>query len=58
MGMTEQLRDFLQEEEGSGVIEVLLIIVVIISLVLLFKNQLTSLVGTILSKITSQANGV
>ena len=56
--MLQELQAFWQEEDGAGVVEVLLILVVIISLVLLFKNQLTGLVGTILSKITSQANGV
>ncbi|MCR4752473.1 MAG: holin, BlyA family protein, partial [Eubacterium sp.] len=35
-----------------------LIIVVLIGLVIIFKNQLTSLVQNILEKITSQSNSV
>ncbi|MCC8044040.1 MAG: holin, BlyA family protein [Clostridiales bacterium] len=49
---------FLKEEEGVGVVEIILILVVLISLVLIFKEQLTSIVNTIFSKITSQSNSV
>ena len=51
-------RDFLTEEDGVGVVEIILILVVLISLVVIFKKQLTSLVNSILSKITSQSNGI
>lgn len=43
---------------GMGTVEIILIIVVLISLVIIFKTQLTSLVQTIFSKITSQANSI
>jgi Flp pilus assembly pilin Flp len=52
------LRSFLNEEEGVGVVEIILILVVLISLVLIFKKQLTSIVNNIFSKITSQSNSV
>ncbi len=52
------MRAFLTEEDGVGVVEIILILVVLISLVILFKNQLTSLVTSILGKITSQSNSV
>jgi len=52
------VRAFLQEEDGIGVVEVILILVVLIGLVIIFKKQLTSLVNSIFSKITSQSNGV
>ncbi len=48
----------LLEEDGMGTVEVILIIVVLISLVIIFKSQLTSLVNTIFAKITSQANSI
>lgn len=54
----DHIRAFLQEEEGVGVVEIILILVVLISLVLIFKEQLTSIVNTIFSKITSQSNSV
>ena len=52
------LRDFLLEEDGLGTIEVVLILLVLIGLVVLFKDQLTSLVGTLLSKVTQQSNSI
>lgn len=48
----------LHEEEGIGVVEVILILVVLIGLVLIFKNQLISLVETIFAKITSESSGI
>lgn len=49
---------FFKEEDGMGVVEVVLIIIVLIGLVIIFKKQITSLVNTILSKMTSQAKQI
>ena len=48
----------LQDESGLSVIEMLLILVVIIALVLIFKNQLVNLVNVIFDKITSESVGI
>lgn len=53
-----QIRAFLKEEDGVGVVEIILILVVLISLVLIFKSQLTSLVTSIFGKIVSQSGTV
>lgn len=37
---------FWKEEEGIGVVEIILILVVLIALVLLFKNKITSVVNS------------
>lgn len=52
------LREFLQEEDGMGTVEIILIIVVLIGLVIIFKTQLRSLVETVFEKITSDSNTV
>ena len=52
------VKEFLQEEDAVGVVEIILILVVLICLVMIFKEQLTSLVKTILSKITKQSNSI
>lgn len=49
-------RDFLWEEDGMGTVEVILIIVVLVGLVVLFKNQITAIVQNLFSKITSQVD--
>ena len=53
-----RLKQVVQEEDGIGVVEVILILVVLIGLVLIFKSQLTSLVETIFEKITSESSGI
>ena len=50
------MREFLWEEDAVGVVEIILILVVLIALI--FKDQLTSLVKNILSKITKQSNSI
>ena len=51
-------REFVAEEDAVGVVEIILILVVLIGLVIIFKEQLTSLVKNILSKITKQSNSI
>lgn len=58
MKLRKIIHNFLWEEDGMGTVEVILIIVVLISLVIIFKSQLTSLVNTIFTKITNQANTI
>lgn len=48
----------LRDNSGLSVIEMLLILVVIIALILIFKNQLIDLVNTIFDKITSESAGI
>lgn len=48
----------LKNNEGIGVVEVILILVVLIGLVLIFKSQLTALVNSIFQKITSESSGI
>ena len=54
----EELRSFAEDDEAVGVVEVILILVVMIGLVLIFKDHLTKLVKQILTKIASQSNSV
>lgn len=52
------MKDFWMEEDAVGVVEIILILVVLIGLVIIFKDQLTSLVTKLLSKITKQSNSI
>ena len=54
----KSFRQFLKEEDGMGTVEIILIIVVLIGLVAIFKKQITSLVNSIMRKITSTANSI
>ena len=54
----ELAKGFAAEEDAVGVVEIILILVVLISLVIIFKEQLTALVKKILTKITKQSNTI
>ena len=53
-----QLKRFLMEEDGVGVIEVVLILVVLIGLVIVFKTQINKLLTGIFTEINKQATEV
>ena len=53
-----RIREFLLEEDGVGVIEVVLILVVLIGLVIVFKSQINKLLTSIFSVITKQSKEV
>lgn len=52
------IKDLLREEDGMGTVEIILIIVVLIGLVVIFKKQITTVLNTILRKISSSANSI
>ena len=52
------VRNFWVEDDGIGVIEVVLILVVLIGLVIIFKGRITSLLNDIFSQINSQSKEV
>ena len=54
MNKLKTFRQFLAEEDGMGTVEVILIIVVLVGLVIIFKEKITEIVNSIFSKITSQ----
>ena len=56
--MRKRWKEFVRDESGIGVVEMILILVVLIALVLIFKSQLTSLVGTIFDKNSTQSGRV
>ncbi|MBE5915306.1 MAG: holin, BlyA family protein [Pseudobutyrivibrio ruminis] len=54
----QKIKNFIEEEDGIGTVEMILILVVLIGLVLIFKDQLTSLVNSIFKTINEQAKRV
>ena len=53
-----KLRSILLDDSGLSVVEMILILVVIIALVLIFKNQLITLVNQIFQKIFNDSAGI
>ena len=58
MELKKLAKNFVEEEDAVGVVEIILILLVLIGLVILFKEQLTDLVKNILSKVTKQSNTI
>ena len=58
MGYNAEIREFFEDESGVGVIEIVLILVVLIGLVIIFKNQINKLLETIFKQVNSQSKEV
>ena len=58
MEIKRELRSFLAEEDGGGVIEGVLILVVLIGLVIIFKKQITTLLENVFKEINKQSKEV
>ncbi|MBQ2804006.1 MAG: hypothetical protein IJF07_08930 [Lachnospiraceae bacterium] len=51
-------KNLLTQEDGMGTVEIILIIVVLVGLVIIFKEQITDIVESIFKKITSQTKKI
>lgn len=58
MKLCEDMKALLKEEDGIGVIEVVLILVVLIGLVIIFKKQINTLLENVFKEINSQSKEV
>ncbi len=54
----KMIRRFLSEDDGMGVVEVILIIVVLVAMVAIFKEQIKTLVENIWNSINKDAKGI
>ena len=54
----KQKNGFLKDNRGVGVVEVILILVILIGLVLIFKSEIESLVGTVFDAISGKTNTI
>lgn len=58
MNHLKGFREFVREEEGMGTVEIILIIVVLVGLVILFKEQITKIVNSLFDKIASRTDKI
>ena len=56
--MWNKMKQLIKDEQGITTVEIILILVVLIALVLIFKEQMTDIVNNIFKTITSQSNKV
>ena len=58
MKLGKEIREFWKDEQGVGVIELVLVLVVLIGLGIFFKKQITTLLQNIFKEINSQSKEV
>jgi len=51
-------RNFYEDESAVGVVELILILVVLIGLVVIFRDQLTTIIGSIFERIATDSAGI
>ena len=51
-------KEFLEEEDGVGVVEIILILVILIGIVLIFKNNITEIVESAFDKINGDSESI
>ncbi len=56
--MGQRFKKFWQDENGVGVVEIILILVVLIMLVVIFREQITEIVKTAFSKINENSSTI
>ena len=58
MELRNEWKAFMEEDQGVGGIELVLVLVVLIGLVIIFKKQITTLLENIFKEINSQSKEV
>ena len=56
--LIDRARSFWKDEDGMGTVEIILIIVVLIGLVIVFKQQINGIVESVFQTITKEKNAV
>lgn len=56
--MINKIKEFMQDERGITSVEIILILVILIGLVLIFKEQMTELVNNIFKTITTKSGTI
>lgn len=56
--MTKVIKDFWYEEDGIGVVEIILILVVLIMLIVIFREQITKIVKSAFEQINGGSDKI
>lgn len=54
--LTDKIKEIIKDESGMGVIEIVLIILVLVGLALVFKNQISAVANGVYDSIKEQVN--
>lgn len=54
----KEIKQFIQEEDAIGVVEIILILVILVGLVVIFKDNITKIVKSAFKTITEDTNEI
>ena len=58
LGKEENMNDFLTDENGASVVEVILILVILIAIVLIFKDKISAIVEKAFKNIKGDSDSI
>lgn len=56
--MKDTMESFREDQSGIGVVEIILILVILIGLVLIFKNQITAIINNAFDAINADSSAI
>ena len=54
----KNIQNFIREEDGIGTVEIILILVILLMLIVIFRNQITSIISEAFNKINGSAKTI
>lgn len=58
MNMKDRMRKFIKDNSGIGIVEIILILVILIALIVIFREKITAIVNTAFTNIQNDSNTI
>ena len=58
MNMKDRMRKFIKDNSGIGIVEIILILVILIALIVTFREKITAIVNTAFTNIQNDSNTI
>lgn len=58
MNMKDRMRKFIKDNSGIGIVEIILILVILIALIVIFREKITAMVNTAFTNIQNDSNTI
>lgn len=58
MNMKDRMRKFIKDNSGIGIVEIILILVILIALIVIFREKITAIVNIAFTNIQNDSNTI
>ena len=58
MNRKDRMRKFIKDNSGIGIVEIILILVILIALIVIFREKITAIVNTAFTNIQNDSNTI